>query len=182
MSNHDTFLTRLRWDTTYENFTDMTSFRTDCIIYEFKSPLSKEEQSMFVEFLGNSDQLNTIMPDEFCNFFLKHRIEFDIKFRYEFNLSFKQNYWYLKTIRILKRVLKRMEPQRWHMIYAVDKNYPHKDCYCYVQTEKDYKNHLMSLVFFHVKEHRFVPLTDVGDNSTKDIKYWKIYHDSESFS
>lgn len=106
MSNFDTFLTRLRWDSTYENFTDMTSFRTDSIVYEFKTPLSKKDQNAFIDFLGDSKHLKTIMPDDFCNFFLNHRIEFEIKFQYDFNLPFKQNYRYLKTIRILRKSLK----------------------------------------------------------------------------
>ena len=175
MSNFDTFLTRLRWDSTYENFTDLTSFRTDSIVYEFKTPLSKEDQNAFIEFLGDSKHLKTIMPDEFCNFFLNHRIEFEIKFQYDFNLLFKQNYRYLKTIRILRKSLKRMEPNRWHTIYAVNQNYPTKDCYCYVQTEEDYKNRLMSLAFFHVKEHCFVPLVPSEEDMMDDIKYWRMY-------
>ncbi len=52
MNNFDTFLTRLRWDSAYENFTDMTLFLTDSIVYEFKTPLSKEDQNAFIDFLG----------------------------------------------------------------------------------------------------------------------------------
>lgn len=190
MSNFDTFLTRLRWDSTYENFTDMTSFRTDSIVYEFKTPLSKKDQNAFIDFLGDSKHLKTIMPDDFCNFFLNHRIEFEIKFQYDFNLPFKQNYRYLKTIRILRKSLKRMEPNRWHTIYAVNQNYPTNDCYCCVQTEEDYKNRLMSLAFFHEKEHCFVPLVPSEEDMIDDIKYWRmnnnpkplIYCSSKPFS
>ena len=60
-------------------------------------------------------------------------------------------------------------------IYAVNQNYPTKDCYCYVQTEEDYKNRLMSLAFFHVKEHCFVPLVPSEEDMMDDIKYWRMY-------
>ena len=69
-----------------------------------------------------------------------------------------------------------MEPNRWHTIYAVNQNYPTKDCYCYVQTEEDYKNRLMSLAFFHVKEHCFVPLVPSEEDMMDDIKYWRMYN------
>jgi hypothetical protein len=75
-----------------------------------------------------------------------------------------------------------MEPNRWHTIYAIDHNYPTKDCYCYVQTEEDYNNQLMSLAFFHVKEHRFNSLTSSKEDMMADIKYWRMYSNPKSFS
>lgn len=106
--NHDTFLTRLRWDTAYGNFTDIVMFGTDCIIYVFGRPLTMWEQMNFTEFLGSSDNMNSLTPVDFCNYFLSRKIPFSLKFKYIWKLNPRENLRYLQIIHLLRREIEKV--------------------------------------------------------------------------
>lgn len=108
MANHDSFLTKLKWQTTNKQFNEMTEFGTDCICYVFDKPLSYEEQNDFISFVKDSDNLNQLSPIDFCNYFLRNNIAFQLKYRYVKQLSLMQNYQYYKIIRMIRKQLKNL--------------------------------------------------------------------------
>lgn len=112
MKNHNNLLTKLRYQTATRMFNDMTQFATDCICYAFAKPLSYEEQNDFVEFLGDSDHLNSLSPVDFCNYLLHNHIEFTLKFRFFPKIGLKRNYQYYKIIQILRRRLKELKMKK----------------------------------------------------------------------
>jgi hypothetical protein len=106
--NHSIFLTRLRWDTVNGSFQKMEKFSTDCIVYKFKKPLEIKEQADFLDFLGDTDNLNELSSVDFCNYFLTNNIPFSIKFRFLPKLGIK-NLQYVREIRILQKELAKLK-------------------------------------------------------------------------
>jgi hypothetical protein len=169
MVDHNSYLTKLRWDTAYGNFTELTSFQTDAIVYKFKYPLTESEQNDFVMFLGDSDTLNSRSPVDFCEFFLKHRIEFTIRFKYNRNVSLKRNLGCKKIVKILNKRLEDLRPKLWHKIHD-NCGYPSETCDCIIQTSDTNGNHYFDAKFLE-HEKRFVSLVS-PEFEFANVAYW----------
>lgn len=76
--NHDSFLQDLRMETLTGQFSRMTSLALDNFLFSFVQPLTLEQQIAVTDFMGNSKELNSLTPVDFCIFFLKNKIEFSL--------------------------------------------------------------------------------------------------------
>lgn len=109
MVNHDTFLTRIRWKTATGEFSEMNTFITDCFKYDFIEPLKIEQQNNFIQFIGDSDHLNSLSVLDFCNYFLNQNIAFKLKFKYCREKEVGFNLSCYKIVKYLQKELKNIE-------------------------------------------------------------------------
>lgn len=169
--NFNMFLNRLRWDTVYDKFEEMSRFKIDAIQYAFKYPLSKSEQMDFIEFIGDSDHLNSLTPVDFCNFLLNRKIEFTVTFCYTRRLSFKKNMSCRNIVKMLNNKLTRTEYDRWHQIRD-DDGYPAETKNCIIQTQDDVNQMTCREAKFLAPEKRFIAKDN--DSLTFDnVLYWR---------
>ena len=61
-----------------------------------------------IDFMGNSDRLNSLSTADFCNFFLDKNIEFILKFRYCKERSVSNNYNAYKVIKNINKQLREL--------------------------------------------------------------------------
>lgn len=109
MKNYNIFSHNPGWDNTIELFSDMQGFRTGCFCYKLIRPLSYEEQSDFVEFLNNSDNMNHLPSTAFCIYFLRHQIPFYIKWEYTPQISLPDNLASYRIVRTLNRQIRKIQ-------------------------------------------------------------------------
>ena len=100
------YLTKLRWQTATGEFNEMKRFSTDCFVYEFRNPLNYNEQNNFMTFVGDSDNLNSLTPIDFCNYFLQNNILFDVKYQYVRKIGLIRNYKSYKIVKMLQKKIK----------------------------------------------------------------------------
>lgn len=157
-------------NTRYNKFKNDKTFwlMSYSLIFKFVEPLSETEQAEFMEFLRSNAY--EFSPFSVCNYFLKKRIEYRVKFKYSMTLSWDYNCANHECYKAVKRRLKKVEPYRWHTIYKNDKNYPKKNCECYVQTPMDFKTGNYHTARFNKKERKF---TLFRNDMTGEIKYWQ---------
>lgn len=104
--NH--FIYKLKWETETKEFSEMKTFYTDCYGYVFHEPLTYEEQSAFLSFLDDADNLNRLTPVDFCHYFLERNIKFDFTFRYCKTLNPYENYIRYRVVKEIRRELDRL--------------------------------------------------------------------------
>lgn len=79
--DHTEFLNKLRLDTiTGKEF--LQGLQLDCFRFIFTDTLNYEQQLTLGDFMGTSDNFNSLTPIDFCVFFLKNRIKFTLAFQY----------------------------------------------------------------------------------------------------
>ena len=160
MTNLDVYLNRLRWDTVYGKFTEMSSFSTDAIEYKFKHPLTNKEQMAFMDFIKDTKTINSHTPVDFCNFLIQHRIEFAINFKYNSKLSIRQNWSYYKIVKILQGKLEKIRSIKWHRIYD-ETDLPQTTGGYLIQTNKDFEQNTYQHVIFDADRKMFLSITDM---------------------
>lgn len=107
--NHDLWLNKLRWKTAYKEFLGIKSLQMDCYFYEFPDEgLKQEEQEKLIEFMGDSERLNSLRAVDFCNMFLENQIDFSIQFRYCKRRGIKHNFYCFQIVRKINKQLNRI--------------------------------------------------------------------------
>lgn len=91
--DHTNFLNELRRDILTGNFRNMSELRLDCFHFEFPETLSTEEQIKLGDFMGTSDNLNSLSPVDFCIFFLENNIKFILTYQYSENRTSDDNFY-----------------------------------------------------------------------------------------
>lgn len=107
--DHNSLLTKLRWETVYNGF-GMTYLCLDCFYFKFRHcGLTQDEQIKLMDFMGDSDNLNSLTVIDFCNMLLNNNIEFSLKFKYCRKRTIKHN---LCSYMIIKNCNKQMRKTR----------------------------------------------------------------------
>lgn len=107
--NHDVFLTRARWKILDDNAVTWKVFSTDSFVYEFNECLSKENQQLLLDYMEDSDHVNSLTPVDFCNFFLHYNIDFKFKYRYCKHRSLYMNFLSLRIVWSINKKLKKLK-------------------------------------------------------------------------
>lgn len=106
--NHNHFLTKCRWASAVDHV-QFKSFQTDNVRYCFDQVLTEDQQSEFLDFLGDSDHMNQLSILDFCTYFIHKDIPFHLQFHYSKNKPFKQNITMLYLIISLKKYIHHKE-------------------------------------------------------------------------
>lgn len=81
--------------------------RLDCFRFIFSTEgLSQEQQELLLDFIGDSDHLNSLNPVDFCNMYLKNKIKFQLKFVYSKKRGFKHSYLCYQIVKNINNQLK----------------------------------------------------------------------------
>lgn len=113
VTNHDLWLNRIRWKIANKEFRSIDSLTLDCFHYSFgQCGLTQEQQEKLVEFMGDSDHLNSINQAEFCNFFIKNDIAFKLSFAYSKKRDWKYNLMCYIAIRKMNKQIKEILKRR----------------------------------------------------------------------
>ena len=104
--NHNSLLTKLRWETVYNGF-EMTCLCLDCFRYKFREcGLTQDEQNKLIDFMGDSDNLNSLTVIDFCNMLLNNNIEFSLEFKYCRKRTIKHNLYSYLLVKKIQNILK----------------------------------------------------------------------------
>lgn len=106
MVNHNIWINKVKWKTAMNEFERMNKLILDCFEYSFVGGLEYKQQMQLIDFMGDSDKLNSLHVSDFCNFFLNKDIKFILKFRFCKKRNILENY---KGFRIVKNVNKQMK-------------------------------------------------------------------------
>lgn len=105
--NHDIWLNKLRWKTAYKELDSMNELILDCSRFIFIDGIKDfDKQQSLIDFMGDSEHLNSLNVTDFCKFFLKNDIKFKLRFKYIKKRNLAHNiYWFF----IIKELNKRLK-------------------------------------------------------------------------
>lgn len=106
MVNHNIWINKVKWKSAMHEFKEMNKVILDCFEYSFIGRLEYEQQMQLIEFMGDSDKLNSLHVSDFCNFFLDNNIKFVLRFRICKKRSISENF---KSFRIVKNANQQIE-------------------------------------------------------------------------
>lgn len=106
-TNHDGLITNLRYNATVGEFTYLTQFATDCIVYDFPEKMNSEQIVKFTEFMDTSDNMNDKTAIDFCLYFIDNKIPFVLSWKLCKKMSMTENMDSLMTISKIKKELKK---------------------------------------------------------------------------
>lgn len=79
--NHNHFLVKMRWKIANKEIKYIKTLKLDCYKFVFiKQGISEEKQQILIDFMNDSDTLNSLQPSDFCNMFINEKIPFELKF------------------------------------------------------------------------------------------------------
>ncbi len=114
MVNHENFITKLRFNIATEEYTNIKEISTDCFVYKFGNPLKKKDMELLIEFMHDSNTLNSKDPVDFCEFFIKNNISFKLKWKPCKRLSLKANMIELFIVFKLDKAVEKINCKREH--------------------------------------------------------------------
>lgn len=108
-TDHNEFLTKLRWKVANQEFKAMQGLRLDCFYFRFiGGGLNPEQQALLVEFMGDTEHFNELTPIDFSLMFLDNSIAFEVLFMYTKKRGILFNFRCYYTIKRLNKQLKHL--------------------------------------------------------------------------
>lgn len=105
--NHSHFLVKMRWKIANKEIKYIKTLILDCYKFVFlEKGINEDKQQILIDFMNDSDTLNSLKPSDFCNMFISEQIPFELKFRWCNKRGFMYNLKSLINVMGINKQLK----------------------------------------------------------------------------